>query len=107
MKILLDESLPTKLAEYIVKAHSVSTVRDMNWLGKKNGELLLLIVENSFEVFVTADKNLPYQQNLKEIPFTIAILRGVDNRQQTYISLIPKLLDLLENPELPKIIEIF
>jgi predicted nuclease of predicted toxin-antitoxin system len=106
MKILLDESLPVKLSEYISESHLVFTVKDMNWLGKKNGELLRLIIENSFEVFLTADRNLPYQQNLKDIPFTIAILCGVNNRQQTYIDLIPKLLELLEQPELPKVIEI-
>jgi predicted nuclease of predicted toxin-antitoxin system len=106
MKILLDESLPTRLSEYFGKEHIVFSVRDMNWLGKKNGELLRLIVENNFEVFVTADRNLPYQQNIQDISFTIAILRGVDNRQQTYISLIPKLLELLEQMELPKVIEV-
>ncbi len=106
MKILLDESLPVKLSEYISGDHLVFTVKDMNWLGKKNGELLRLIIENSFEVFVTADRNLPYQQNLNDIPFTIAILCGVNNRQQTYIDLIPKLFALLEQPELPKVIEI-
>jgi predicted nuclease of predicted toxin-antitoxin system len=106
MKILLDESLPTKLCEYIIEEHHVFTVRDMNWLGKKNGELLLLIIENNFEVFVTADRNLPYQQNLKDIPFTIAIFRGINNRQQTYINLIPKLLEILRQPELPKVIEV-
>jgi predicted nuclease of predicted toxin-antitoxin system len=106
MKILLDESLPTRLSEYFIENHTAFSVRDMNWLGKKNGELLRLIVENNFEVFVTADRNLPYQQNIKDIPFTIAILRGVDNRLQTYINLVPKLLQLLAQPELSKVIEV-
>jgi predicted nuclease of predicted toxin-antitoxin system len=106
MKILLDESLPVKLSEYLNEKHIVFTVKDMNWLGKKNGELLKLIIENEFEVFVTADRNLPYQQNLKDIPVTIAILCGVNNRQQTYINLVPKLLEILVQRELPKVIEI-
>ena len=76
------------------------------WLGKKNGELLRLIAENNFEVFVTADRNLPYQQNLREISFVITILRGVDNRQQTYINLILKLLQILKQTTIPKIIEV-
>ena len=106
MRILLDESLPIKLSEYFANDHTVFSVRDMNWLGKKNGELLNLIAENNFDVFVTADRNLPYQQNLKEIPFIIAILRGVDNRQQTYINLIPKLLKLLGQLDVPKVIDV-
>ena len=61
MKILLDESLPIKLCELFGEGYTVLTVRDMNWLGKKNGELLRLISENNFDVFVTADRNLPYQ----------------------------------------------
>jgi predicted nuclease of predicted toxin-antitoxin system len=106
MKILLDESLPRKLSEFFGTEHEVLTVRDMNWLGKKNGELLRLVTENNFEVFVTADRNLPYQQNLKAITFILAILCGVNNRQETYINLIPKLLYLLKNSESPSVIQV-
>jgi len=106
MKILLDESLPTKLSEFFRTDHEILTVRDMNWLGKKNGELLRLVIENNFEVFVTADRNLPYQQNLKAITFILAILFGVNNRQETYINLIPKLLELLKTSKSPGVIEV-
>ena len=106
MKILLDESLPTKLSEFFGAEHLILSVRDMGWLGKKNGELLRLIAENNFEVFVTADRNLPYQQNLRETSFVIAILRGVDNRQQTYINLIPHLLQVLKQTTIPNVIEV-
>jgi predicted nuclease of predicted toxin-antitoxin system len=106
MKILLDESLPIKLSDYFGTAHEVLTVRDMNWLGKKNGELLRLIHENGFDVFVTADRNLPHQQNVKGITFILAILCGVNNRQETYIHLIPKLLAVLKNPQSPGIIQV-
>ncbi len=44
MKILLDENLPKKLKVDFGTEHEVKTVRDMGWLGKKNGELLGLIV---------------------------------------------------------------
>lgn len=103
---LLDESLPIKLSYFFGEEHEVLTVKDMNWLGKKNGELLRLIIENNFQVFVTADRNLPYQQNLKDITFILAILCGVNNRQQTYINLIPKLLDLLKNAEPPSVVQV-
>lgn len=106
MKILLDESLPTKLVGFFGSEHEVLTVRDMNWLGKKNGELLKLVIENNFEVFVTADRNLPYQQNIKAINFILAILCGVNNRQETYRNLIPKLLDLLKGAEIPGVIKV-
>ena len=60
MKLLLDENLPKRLkADY--PNHEVYTVRDMNWNGKKNGELMQLMLENSFDALITFDKNLQYQ----------------------------------------------
>jgi len=58
MKILLDESLPRKLKNDFGNTHQVFTVRDKNWLGKKNGTLLKLMVEEGFELFITVDRNL-------------------------------------------------
>lgn len=55
MKILLDESLPRKLRNDFVEEHEVWTVRDMDWLGKRNGELLKLMNEQNLELFVTVD----------------------------------------------------
>jgi predicted nuclease of predicted toxin-antitoxin system len=63
MKVLLDESLPRKLKYRFGEDFEVYDVSDMGWLGKKNGELLKLVIENEFEIFVTVDRNLPYQQN--------------------------------------------
>ncbi len=63
MRILLDESLPRKLRNDFGSDHEVWTVRDKGWLGKKNGELLQLMIKDRFEMFVTIDQNLPYQQN--------------------------------------------
>ena len=54
MKILLDENLPRRLKADFGADFEVYTVRDMNWLGKKNGELLGLIVFNGFDIFITA-----------------------------------------------------
>ena len=71
MKILLDESLPRKLKNDFGTDHEVWTVRDKNWLGQKNGALLKLMVEDHFELFITVDQNLPYQQNLYRLPLTI------------------------------------
>ena len=53
MKILLDESLPLKLRSDFGVEHEVLTVRDKGWLGKKNGELLKLMLEDGFELFIT------------------------------------------------------
>lgn len=71
MKILLDESLPRKLKYDFGEEHEVITVRDKDWLGKKNGELLKLMISEEFEIFITVDRNLPYQQNLERLPLCI------------------------------------
>lgn len=90
MKILLDESLPRKLRYDFGPEHEIWSVRDKGWLGKKNGELLRLMAEEKFEMFVTVDRNLSYQQNLQRLPVTIFVLCAFNNRRETLKMLIPK-----------------
>ena len=71
MKILIDESLPRYLKRVLV-AHDVKTVHEMGWGGIKNGPLLRL-ADPLFEVFLTGDKNLRYQQNLKKLKLSIVV----------------------------------
>jgi len=106
MKILLDESLPRKLKNDFGAGHQVSTVRDKGWLGKKNGVLLKLIVENGFDLFITVDRNLPYQQNLQQMSLVIFVLCAANNRRETLAKLIPKLLERLAHGNLQGVIEI-
>jgi predicted nuclease of predicted toxin-antitoxin system len=106
MKILLDESLPRKLRNDFDEKHEVRTVRDMNWLGKKNGELLTLITDNHFDLFVTVDRNLPYQQNLQRLTLTIIILCAKDNTRETLLLLIPKIFEHLAEGNGQNVIEV-
>lgn len=106
MKILLDESLPRKLKQDLGLDHEIWTVRDKGWLGRKNGDPLKLMVADQFELFITVDRNLPYQQNLDQLPLTICVLCAADNRRKTLSSLIPKLLKQIRKGNLQKVIEI-
>jgi predicted nuclease of predicted toxin-antitoxin system len=106
MKILLDESLPRKLRHDFDPEHEVKTVRDMGWLGKKNGALLRLMSENSFDIFLTVDQNLQYQQNLEGVTVTIFVLRAKDNTRETLRLLIPKIFKHLTGDNLQKVVEI-
>lgn len=106
MKILLDESLPRKLQDDFGTEHEVFTVKDKEWLGQKNGALLKIMIENEFKIFVTVDRNLPYQQNTDRLPFTIFVLCAIDNRRETLALLIPKLLKRLAESNLQNVIEI-
>ncbi|MCA1623219.1 MAG: hypothetical protein LC768_15180 [Acidobacteria bacterium] len=82
-----------KLRESFSAAHEVLTVREMNWLGKRNGELLGLVTLKGFEVFVTMDKNLPKQQNLNKFAITIFVLVGINNKLETLQALVPLVLE--------------
>lgn len=63
----------------------------MGWLGKKNGQLLGLIVFNGFDFFVTIDKNLRFQQNLDRIELKIFLLLAINNRRDTLQVLVVKI----------------
>ncbi len=107
MKILLDESLPRKLCSDFGPDHEIWSVRDKGWLGKKNGELLRLMAEEKFEIFVTVDRNLPYQQNLQRLPVTIFVLCAFNNRRETLKMLIPKIFERIIQGVTANVIEIY
>ncbi len=107
MKILLDESIPQKLRNDFGKEHEVWTVRDKDWLGKKNGELLKLVSDSSFDLFITVDRNMKYQQNLATLSMRIVVLYGLDNRHATLQKLIPRMFQKLESDKTKAIIEVF
>jgi hypothetical protein len=87
MRLLLDESIPVDLAKHIV-GHEVATVVGEGWTGKSNGELLGLAASR-FEVLVSADRNLPYQQNLPRFDVAVLILAAHSNRIADYLPLLP------------------
>lgn len=78
MKILLDECVDQRFRKEL-PGHEVSTVREMGWAGKKNGELLTLATQ-FFHVFITVDRNLYFQQNLSKFNITVFILAAKSNR---------------------------
>ncbi len=106
MKFLLDENLPRQLKADFGLDYEVKTVRDIGWLGKKNGELLGLIVFNGFDFFVTIDKNLRFQQNLDRIELKIFLLLAVNNRRETLQVLVGKIKDKIKEGSLQKINEV-
>ncbi len=78
----------------------------MNWLGFKNGQLLKLMVSNNFNLFITVDRNLPYQQNIEKLPLTIFVLCAYDNRRETLKLLIPKIFERIALGNLTTLVEI-
>jgi predicted nuclease of predicted toxin-antitoxin system len=72
MRVLLDECVPKPVLKWLT-GHDARTTQEMGWKSKKNGELLAL-AENHFDVFLTADRNLSYQQNLSHRKIAIVLL---------------------------------
>jgi len=87
MHILLDECLPRKLKRELL-GHRVATVPEQGWASIKNGALLRL-AEPLFDVFITADQNLQYQQNLQSSQLGIVVLVAHNTHLETLFPLIP------------------
>jgi predicted nuclease of predicted toxin-antitoxin system len=80
MRVLIDECAPRALRRHLAgHGFECLTVQEVGWSGKQNGELLSL-AESAFDIFVTVDVNLRYQQNLTGRRISIVILQAVSNR---------------------------
>jgi hypothetical protein len=97
--ILLDENLLSKkLKKPLVDAeHLVQNVDEMGWRGVKDRELLALAQSHPFDVFVTADKNLPYQQNLRDITLRVIVLNVSSTRPDYLLPLITRISNVLQS----------
>lgn len=90
--ILLDEQLPRQLAREL-RGPQARTVQQQGWAGLTNGELLRRAAANGFEIFVAADRNLQFQQNLRGSPLGIIVLIAPSNALEDLVPLVPGLLD--------------
>lgn len=93
MRILLDECTP-RVLKHRLRGHDVTTVQEMGWAGLKNGNLLTA-ADGQFDLFMTTDKNLRFQQNLKRYSFAVLLLPS--NRVSVVTSLIPDIEAALDN----------
>lgn len=94
MRVLLDESLPKKLG-FLLEGHFVRTVQQMNFAGLTNGKLLNAAA-NEFDVLVTGDQNMEYQQNQTLLPMGVIVLVAPSNKLESFVPLVPALLAALE-----------
>lgn len=93
MRILLDESLPRRLAQEL-SGHEAQTVQNRGWAGLKNGELLR-VASAEFQVLLTGDQNLEYQQNMANLAIAVVVLLAVNNRIESLRPLVPEVLKVL------------
>lgn len=91
MRILLDENFPVDFAKLFI-GYEILTVHSLGWSGIKNGELLRR-AHSVCDVFVTLDRNLEFQQNIKILPFGVVVVRARSNR---VADLVPHLASILD-----------
>ncbi|MCH8557667.1 MAG: hypothetical protein LAT84_07595 [Balneolia bacterium] len=93
IKILLDECLPRKLKYRIEESDTkffVKTAPDMGWASLSNGKLLTA-AEKEFEVFITSDKNLSFQQSVSSSSIYIILLIARTNTYEDLLPLVQKI----------------
>jgi hypothetical protein len=91
----LDEYVDWRLSRSIA-GHEIKTVGEMGWAGFKNGELLTQ-ASGHFDVFVTVDQNLVFQQNIGGFPIRVVVLQAKANRLADLLPLVPNLLAALDS----------
>ena len=91
MRILLNEQLPRRLARHI-RGHHVRTVQQQGWAGSRNGELLHRAAANGFDIFLIADQNLQFQQNLAGAKLGVIVLVAGSNKLDDLLPLVPEAL---------------
>ena len=93
MKVLLDECLDWRLRRDL-PGHEVKTVQEMGWGGIQNGRLLAL-AQRDFQVFITADRNLSFQQNLASFSIAVVVLKAASIRLVHTQPLMSKVLAIM------------
>jgi predicted nuclease of predicted toxin-antitoxin system len=106
MKILIDECLPAALRETLTAlGHECETVRRAGYGSKKNGELLSL-AEGRWDVLLTSDRRIKYQQNMTGRQVSIVVLRAKSNRMEDLLPLMPSCAQALLSVSPGQIIEV-
>lgn len=106
MKILVDECLPSALKGTLTAlGHECETVRRAGYGSKKNGELLSL-AEGRWDVLLTSDRNIKYQQNLRGRSVSIMILCAKSNRMEDLLPLMPLCAEALLSIQAGHVVEV-
>jgi hypothetical protein len=93
LRILLDESVPKALG-FLIEGHFVRSVQFAGFAGLQNGELMAAMFEASYDVLITFDQNLPYQQNAI-LPVAVIVLVAQNNRVETALLFVPLIQNVL------------
>lgn len=106
MRILIDECLPAPIKDSLIPfGHECKSVREIGLGSKKNGELLTL-AEGNWDVLLTNDKNIKYQQNMTGRKISILILTANSNRLKDLLPLMPACAQALLSIQIGQVVEV-
>jgi predicted nuclease of predicted toxin-antitoxin system len=106
VKILLDHNLDWRLSQHL-PGHQVKTASEMNWKELVNGLLLKEAETAGFEILLTGDTNINYQQNITGRSISVVVLRAYNNRRKTHIEMMTDVMLVLETVKPGQIVEVF
>lgn len=89
MRVLLDEQIDGRLKRAFDPEHRVETVRERGWVGRRNGELLRAAAP-AFDVLLTMDRGIEYQQNLSDFGIAVILIRARSNRRRDVEPAMPE-----------------
>lgn len=104
MRVLIDECLPRALKR-LLGPHESSTVQEMGWSSRKNGELLSL-ADEIFDAFLTIDQGLQAQQNLRGRKIAVVVLEAPSNQIEDLAPLMPDALSALARIQAGQLVRI-
>jgi hypothetical protein len=96
--VLIDESLPRRLAR-VLSGHDARTVAQIGWSGTSNGELLRRAEAAGFDVLITADRNLEFQQNIARFALGVIVVRVPRTKPDVVLPLVPDIERALDRIE--------
>lgn len=105
MKILLDENIPHDMRHFLT-GYDVFTVAYMGWSSIENGALLEKAADEGFDVMITKDSGVEYEQHLPTLPVAVVILRAKTNKLDDIRPLLPELMMALANLESKKVVHV-
>ncbi|HTM39908.1 MAG TPA: DUF5615 family PIN-like protein [Terriglobales bacterium] len=105
MKVLLDECVPRQLKKNLT-GHECRTVPEVGLAGKKNGELLSFAETAGFEVFITLDRGIEYEQSLGRRTIALVLIRARSSRVADLLPHMPELLQRLHSIEAGQVVHV-
>lgn len=104
LRLLLDESVPKALG-FKLEPYFVRTAQTAGFAGLLNGALLAAMKTDKFDVLITFDQNLPYQQNAK-LPVAVVVLVSKNNRAETALRFAAPLHECLQSIETGQLVRL-